>query len=250
MKPAQHASGRNNSDFYGQGQGDIPQWKRALDICCIVIAAPAWAVLTFLVYVLIKIVSPGPAFFKQERIGYLGRKFQCFKFRTMVVNADAGIHQGHLMQLMSSNAPMTKLDSTGDRRLVPFGGVLRSLGLDELPQLVNVIRGEMSLVGPRPCLPYEYEQYSPRHRKRLAAAPGLTGLWQVSGKNRTTFEEMVDLDVEYAARQSLLLDLKIMALTLPAVAQQVFDGLKRRKARLTTELSARREAKRALNPQS
>ncbi len=231
------------------GKTNIPAWKRALDVFCIVVTAPAWAIIGAVTYLIVKLVSPGPAFFKQERIGYRGRSFGCYKFRTMSVNADTGVHQGHLEQLMTANTPMTKLDSAGDKRLIPFGRVLRSLGLDELPQIINVLRGEMSLVGPRPCLPYEYEQYLPRHKKRLAAAPGLTGLWQVSGKNRTTFEEMVDLDVEYAARQSLFLDLKIILLTPLAIIQQVWDGIKRRKARLTAQLSPAKTSKRALNAQ-
>jgi exopolysaccharide production protein ExoY len=100
---------------------------------------------------------------------------------------------------------------------------LRTLGLDELPQLLNVLKGEMSLVGPRPCLPYEYEKYLPRHRERCGTLPGLTGLWQTSGKNRTTFEEMIDLDVHYAKHKSLLLDLKIMAMTIPALMGQASD---------------------------
>jgi lipopolysaccharide/colanic/teichoic acid biosynthesis glycosyltransferase len=167
----------------------------------------------------------------------------------MVINADTGVHQGHLAELMTSNTPMTKLDAAGDKRLIPLGRVLRSLGLDELPQLINVLRGEMSLVGPRPCLPYEYEQYLPRHKKRLAAAPGLTGLWQVSGKNRTTFEQMVDFDVDYAAKQSLFLDLKIILLTPLAIMHQVF-GRSRRKARLETKLLAAKPPRSGANPQS
>jgi lipopolysaccharide/colanic/teichoic acid biosynthesis glycosyltransferase len=118
---------------------------------------------------------------------------------------------------------MTKLDKTGDSRLIPFGLLLRTLGLDELPQLLNVLKGEMSLVGPRPCLPYEYEKYLPRHRQRCATLPGLTGLWQTSGKNRTSFEEMIDLDVHYARHKSLLMDIKIMAMTLPAIVGQAND---------------------------
>ena len=111
--------------------------------------------------ILIKLVSPGPALFRQERIGYLGKRFTCFKFRTMRVNADTGIHQGHLNRLMDSNVPMKKLDAAGDPRLIPGGLFIRTLGLDELPQIFNILRGEMSLVGPRPCVPYEYENYSP-----------------------------------------------------------------------------------------
>src|SRR5215475_14659707 len=104
---------------------------------------------------------------------------------------------------------MVKLDAQSDPRLVPFGTVLRASGLDELPQLFNVLRGEMSIVGPRPCIPYEYELYQPAQRARFDAVPGLTGLWQVSGKNRTTFEEMVRLDIEYSQNLTLWSDLKI-----------------------------------------
>ena len=197
----------------------LPGWKRILDLCLIFLTSPLWLPLMFLVSLLIKIVSPGPAFFCQERVGFLGRRFICFKFRTMQVNADTGVHQGHLSRLMDSNLPMMKLDSS-DPRLIPAGLLLRSLGLDELPQLFNVLRGEMSLVGPRPCLPYEYANYAPRHRRRFEAVPGLTGLWQVSGKNMTTFEEMIDLDVDYATRQSLWLDLAIILKTVPAIISQ------------------------------
>ena len=198
----------------------IPQWKRLLDIFCITVVAPIWLLLMFVISVSIRIVSPGPVLFRQERVGHLGRRFTCFKFRTMVVNADTSVHEGHLNHLLESNVPMRKLDAAGDPRLIFGGRLLRSLGLDELPQLFNVLRGEMSLVGPRPCLPYEYESYSTRHRQRFEAVPGLTGLWQVSGKNNTTFEEMIDLDVHYARNKSLLLDLKIMLKTAPALISQ------------------------------
>jgi lipopolysaccharide/colanic/teichoic acid biosynthesis glycosyltransferase len=206
----------------GAGEG-IPFWKRALDIVCIIAAAPVWLPLGLFVAGLIKLVSPGPAFFRQERVGYLGRRFGCLKFRTMAVNADTSVHQGHLEGLMNSNCPMTKLDKAGDARLIPCGLFLRTLGLDELPQLINVLKGEMSLVGPRPCLPYEYERYLPRHRKRCAALPGLTGLWQTNGKNKTTFEEMIELDVYYAKHKSLFMDVKIMMMTIPALMEQAAD---------------------------
>jgi lipopolysaccharide/colanic/teichoic acid biosynthesis glycosyltransferase len=198
----------------------LPTWKRLLDCVFIFLAAPLLLPLMLLITLVIKLVSPGPALFRQERIGYRGRRFTCFKFRTMDVNADTGIHQGHLHRLMDSNTPMKKLDSKGDARLIPAGLRLRSLGLDELPQIFNVLRGEMSLVGPRPCLPYEYERYTARHRQRFEAVPGLTGLWQVSGKNNTTFEEMIDLDIDYARGKSLWLDLKIIFRTIPAIIAQ------------------------------
>ena len=123
---------------------------------------------------------------------------------------------------MKSCTPMMKLDSR-DPRVIPFGVVLRASGLDELPQLLNVLRGEMSIVGPRPCVMYEYEQYEPWHRQRFNAVPGLTGLWQVSGKNRTTFDEMVCLDIEYAEQKSLWLDTSIMLRTFSAIWTRYCD---------------------------
>jgi len=176
-----------------------------------------------LIALIIRMVSAGPVLFKQERIGYLGGRFLCYKFRTMFVNADTGIHRGHLNQLMNSDAPMMKMDSKGDPRIIPFGRLLRASGLDELPQLINVLIGDMSLVGPRPCVSYEYENYLPWQRERFNALPGLTGLWQVSGKNRTTFTEMMELDIKYARTKTLWLDLKIIFKTVPALVIQMWD---------------------------
>ena len=207
----------------------IPAWKRGLDLGCLVITFPVWITMGLCIGLLIKLTSRGPILFKQERIGYLGRPFLCFKFRTMKTDADTAIHQNHLSQLMRSGSPMTKLDSAGDPRLTPCGLLLRSLGLDELPQLLNVLKGEMSLVGPRPCLPYEYEAYLPRHRRRFLTTPGLTGLWQTSGKNKTTFEEMIDLDIHYALHKTFGLDLKIMLRTFPAILEQALDVRRSRK---------------------
>jgi lipopolysaccharide/colanic/teichoic acid biosynthesis glycosyltransferase len=138
----------------------------------------------------------------------------------MTVGANTVSHEGHLRQLIQSDAPMTKMDSRGDTRIIPFGIYIRALGLDELPQLINVVRGEMSIVGPRPCLPYEFDLYLPWQRERCNAAPGLTGLWQVSGKNKTTFSEMIRLDIEYSRRCNLLLDVGIIFKTIPVLLSQ------------------------------
>src|SRR5262245_9527916 len=121
------------------GTGMAP-WKRLLDVACILLTAPIWLPVMLTVAVLIKLVSPGPALFRQERVGYRGRRFTCFKFRTMIVNADTRVHQGHLNYLMASNVPMRKLDGARDPRVIPCGLTLRALGLDELPQLFNVLR--------------------------------------------------------------------------------------------------------------
>ena len=164
----------------------VPAWKRVLDIVCIIIAAPLLLPLAIFIGLTIRCVSPGPVLFRQKRIGYLGQPFTIFKFRSMHIAADTKVHQNHLKQLMTTGAPMVKMDNHGDSRLIRFGGLLRSSGLDELPQIINVLRGEMSLVGPRPCMLYEFEQYLPWQKERFNSLPGLTGLWQVSGKNRTT----------------------------------------------------------------
>jgi lipopolysaccharide/colanic/teichoic acid biosynthesis glycosyltransferase len=142
----------------------------------------------------------------------------------MKVNAETSCHERHFATLIDGNAPMTKLDSTGDPRLIPFGRFLRATGLDELPQIFNVFRGEMSLVGPRPCLPYEFQRYERWQQDRVNAAPGLTGYWQVNGKNKTTFAEMIDMDIYYSKNMSLGLDLAIMFRTIPAIIQEVWEA--------------------------
>jgi lipopolysaccharide/colanic/teichoic acid biosynthesis glycosyltransferase len=201
-----------------------PFWKRALDLSCCILLSPVVAPAFMCVALWIKLTSAGPVFFKQDRIGYRGQTFRCFKFRTMRADADRSAHCDYTKILITSNAPMVKLDATGDTRLIAGAWLLRASGLDELPQIINILRGEMSLVGPRPCIPYEYECYLPRQKARFASVPGLTGLWQVSGKNRTTFEEMIRLDVSYGETKSLWLDLKILFLTLPAVIGQVLEA--------------------------
>lgn len=210
-----------------EGSRRIPVWKRVLDVTCILFAAPSLLPVMVLLAILIKCVSRGPVFFRQERVGYWGSRFQCFKFRTMVATNDQTTHHRHVEELMAANVPMTKLDVKGDPRIIPLGRLLRATGLDELPQLINVLRGEMSLVGPRPCLPVEYARYQSWQKERFSTLPGLTGLWQVSGKNRTTFVEMVQLDIQYARELSLWNDLQILLRTLPAVivqTQEMVDG--------------------------
>jgi len=213
-------------DFIMGATIPIPKWKRLIDLIFCLAALPFLALATLLVAVITSLNSPGPLFFQQERVGYRGRKFKLYKFRTMHARAETASHRAHFAELVRSNTPMQKMDARGDSRLIAGGWLIRATGLDELPQIINVLRGEMSVVGPRPCIPYEYEQYNARQRERFASVPGLTGLWQVSGKNRTTFEEMVRFDVEYARRKSLGLDLKIVALTLPALYTQVLDSQK------------------------
>lgn len=142
----------------------------------------------------------------------------------MRLSAETHIHERHFEELMRADCPMTKLDTFGDPRLVPFGRILRASGLDELPQVFNVLRGEMSLVGPRPCLPNEFERYEPWQRARVNGLPGLTGYWQVNGKNNTTFSQMIAMDLFYLKNASIFLDLKILLMTGLAIAAQLSES--------------------------
>src|ERR1035437_870928 len=210
----------------------LPLWKRVLDLALIVVVSPALLILGAGVALVVMCGSRGPVFFRQRRVGHKGREFDCYKFRTMHVDAETRTHRDHFRHLMGTEVPMTKLDARSDPRLIPLGALLRATGLDELPQLLNVVRGEMSLVGPRPCIPYEYELYQPWQRRRFDAVPGLTGLWQVSGKNRTTFNEMIRLDIKYSESVGPWPHLKIILRTLPALWQQCLESRapKRRQA--------------------
>jgi len=201
----------------------IPLWKRAIDIVGSLVAILLLSPMLLLVALLIKIVSPGPVLFRQKRVGYLGMVFTMWKFRTMHVNADTTLHQNYLRELIRNEKEMTKLDHGRDPRIIPVGNLLRTTGIDELPQLINVLLGDMSLVGPRPCLPYEAYEFHSWQMRRFDAVPGLTGLWQVSGKNRTTFKEMMRLDIGYARKRAFLLDVTIVLKTIPAIVFQVAD---------------------------
>ena len=200
--------------------------KRGMDILCssclIVILSP----LLVLIALLVKLSSPGPILFRQVRIGQMMKPFMICKFRTMYANAGHGIHHDYVKWFITSSDKETGekqtknqiFKLTSDPRITPIGHFLRKTSLDELPQLWNVLVGEMSLVGPRPPLWYELQQYKPWHRHRvLEAKPGVTGLWQVSGRSRTTFDEMVRLDLRYARQQSLWTDIKILFATPMAV---------------------------------
>jgi lipopolysaccharide/colanic/teichoic acid biosynthesis glycosyltransferase len=200
--------------------------KRVMDIAgsgaLLLVLSPLLAAIA----AIIKLTSKGPVIYQQERLGQLGARFQCLKFRTMYTNNDPKIHQEYVQQFIagkdgldkseSSEKPVYKL--TSDPRITSIGRLLRKASLDELPQFWNVLRGEMSLVGPRPPVPYEFEVYDVWHRRRvLEVKPGVTGLWQVSGRNRTLFDEMVRLDLRYCQSWSLWLDLKILFATPRAV---------------------------------
>ena len=202
----------------------VPGWKPALDIACILLGLPIWLPLMILLMLVTRFASPGPIFYRQKRVGLGGRHFLIWKFRTMKVSAETQTHERHLEELIRVDCPMTKLDAYGDPRLAPFGRFLRASGLDELPQIFNVLCGEMSLVGPRPCLPNEFAHYQPWQRERVNGLPGLTGYWQVNGKNKTTFNEMIAMDLFYLKNLSFLLDLKIIFKTCAVIAGQLFES--------------------------
>lgn len=171
--------------------------------------------------VVVRLTTPGPVLFRQTRLGLQGRPFVLYKFRTMYDGCPDEPHRRYVRQLLSGDpAPagdsgLYKLD--GDSRVTQVGRLLRLTSIDELPQLINVIRGDMSLVGPRPALPWEAEMFADGHRQRFRVPPGITGLWQVSGRNRLTMKQALDLDVEYVRRQSFAFDLAILLKTVPVV---------------------------------
>ena len=199
--------------------------KRMLDIAASASLLLLLSPIFLLIAALVKLKSPGPIFFRQSRVGENGQPFMMLKFRTMRVNADNAIHKDFVSQLIKGSSP-TGGDSkkeapfkiVNDPRDTSIGRLLRKTSLDELPQLWNVLRGDMSLVGPRPPLAYEVEQYKAWHYRRvLEAKPGITGLWQVSGRSRTTFDDMVRLDLRYAKNPSAWADIKILLATPRAV---------------------------------
>jgi lipopolysaccharide/colanic/teichoic acid biosynthesis glycosyltransferase len=196
----------------------VPAWKRAIDITGSLAGLLVLSPFLALIALYIKTVSPGAVFFRQMRIGRAGAPFLFMKFRTMHEGSDTGVHREHLKDLIKGARPMNKLDEAKDKRIIRGGGFFRATSLDELPQLFNVLRGEMSLVGPRPCIPYEAKEYLRWHADRFDILPGMTGLWQVSGKNSLSFEEMIRLDIAYARRISILRDAAILVRTVPTVA--------------------------------
>jgi lipopolysaccharide/colanic/teichoic acid biosynthesis glycosyltransferase len=195
--------------------------KRALDV---ILAATGLLVLSPLlaaIWLAVRLSSPGPAVFSQERLGRDEQPFTMYKFRSMSTGAGDAIHRDYVSRMLTGEGvPVEATNGIyklhGDPRITPLGGWLRKTSLDELPQLVNVVRGQMSLVGPRPVLAWEAELFTPDARARFQTRPGLTGLWQVSGRNTLTMHQALALDVEYVRRQSLWLDLTILARTVPA----------------------------------
>ena len=197
--------------------------KRILDVLCSLLLLACLLPVLLLCAILVRLDSPGPILFRQQRVGERGRLFTFLKFRSMRAGADQAVHRAYASTFIRGGARRLGQGSDAlykladDRRVTRVGYWLRRFSLDELPQLLNVLRGDMSLVGPRPPIPYELDHYAPQHMRRLLVKPGLTGLWQVRGRSRTTFEEMVALDLEYIRTRNLLVDLRIMIETVPEV---------------------------------
>jgi len=223
--PSARATGGGRAFYYG--------CKRGMDIIGALTLLLILSPLLLFIAALIKLDSPGPVLFVQYRVGSRRSRrgawkawlFPFYKFRTMFTNSDESLHREYVREfcngrLATERAAATPFKLQNDPRVTRIGRLLRRTSLDELPQLMNVLRGEMSLVGPRPVPPYEVAHYKEADFERLAAPPGLTGLWQVRGRGRVTFEEMIRMDIEYARSSSLWLDVKLLALTIPAVLRR------------------------------
>ncbi|MBN1482174.1 hypothetical protein EH223_07950 [candidate division KSB1 bacterium] len=201
--------------------------KRVIDITLALVALLFFAPVLIAISLLIKLTSKGSIVFKQERVGFSGKTFTLYKFRTMYANTSEEVHKKYMEHYIKNHTanvnngtkekPVYKIKN--DPRITPVGRALRKLSLDELPQLLNVLKGDMSIVGPRPAIPYEVNNYQIWHQRRfLEVKPGITGLWQVSGRNSMEFDDMVRLDIKYAQNWSLLMDLKIIAKTIGSLS--------------------------------
>lgn len=187
--------------------------KRSFDFTIALLALIALSPIMLVTALLVKLTSPGPVFFYQERVGIWGKSFDCFKFRSMYIDAEE--RKRELMQQNEADGPVFKMKN--DPRITPIGQFLRKTSVDELPQLFNVLKGDMSLVGPRPAVPQEVDEYDFVSLGRLNAVPGITGLQQVSGRSDLDFKRWIELDLQYIEEQSLLTDIKILLKTIPAV---------------------------------
>jgi lipopolysaccharide/colanic/teichoic acid biosynthesis glycosyltransferase len=208
--------GRTNASAAVQRRAGL-RWKRPLDVALSGILLLVLAPLLGALMLLIRLQSGGPALYRQERVGLDGQLFTMFKLRTMLVDNDQEQHRQVAANWFAGISGSNGYKSLDDPRITRVGRVLRRLSLDEVPQLFNVVRGDMSLVGPRPAIPYELQHYSAEYFERLDVPPGITGLWQVKDRDRVSAGEMMALDLQYVRTASLLLDLKILVMTGPAV---------------------------------
>lgn len=199
--------------------------KRILDIVFTLLILLPLCIVMLIVAIIIRLGSKGPIFFRQKRVGLNGTEFTIFKFRSMYVDSDDATHREAIKQFMNGAPLNGDVDAHNPYKLVDdprvnrIGRFIRKTSIDELPQFINVMRGEMTLVGPRPPVPYEVEVYSLRDKQRLCGKPGLTGTWQIYGRSRVPFNEMVEMDIAYLQQQSIWQDLKLIALTIPVMLQ-------------------------------
>ncbi len=199
--------------------------KRFLDIVFTLLILLPLCLVIIVVAVLIRLDSKGPIFYRQKRVGLRGAEFNMYKFRSMYVKNDDSVHRDAIVKYMNGQemnvgtvvAIKFQFKLSDDPRVTRVGRFIRKTSIDELPQFFNILRGEMTLVGPRPPLPYEVELYTPHNWLRLSGKPGLTGIWQVYGRSRVTFQDMVEMDIDYLQHQSLWEDLKLIALTVPVM---------------------------------
>jgi len=199
--------------------------KRLLDIVFTLLILLPLCLVFIVVAVLIRLDSTGPIFYRQKRVGLRGAEFNMLKFRSMYVESDDSVHRDAIVKYMNGQemnvgtvaAIKFQFKLSDDPRITRVGRLIRKTSIDELPQFFNVLRGEMTLVGPRPPLPYEVELYTPHDRLRLSGKPGLTGIWQIYGRSRVTFKDMVEMDIDYLQHQSLWEDLKLIVLTVPVM---------------------------------
>jgi lipopolysaccharide/colanic/teichoic acid biosynthesis glycosyltransferase len=193
--------------------------KRVVDVVFGAVILVALSPVMAAAALIVRLTSRGPILFRQTRSGLHGEPFEMLKFRSMRTASDESIHQAYVTQLLTADpgAQMIARKLQRDPRITRWGALMRRFSIDELPQLINVLRGEMSLVGPRPALPYEVELYNPEHLRRLDVRPGLTGLWQVSGRNMLTMIEMLELDVRYVETLSVRLDFRIICETVRVI---------------------------------
>jgi lipopolysaccharide/colanic/teichoic acid biosynthesis glycosyltransferase len=194
--------------------------KRIFDVLFTLLLLIPLCIVMVIVAVCIRLETPGPVFFRQKRVGLNGIEFELLKFRSMYLNGDDSHHREAIKQYMNGSSLNGKANAyklVDDPRVTRVGRLIRKTSIDELPQFLNVLRGQMTLVGPRPPLPYEVEEYSQHDWLRLSGKPGLTGTWQIYGRSRVPFQEMVEMDIEYLQQQSFWLDLKLIVLTVPVM---------------------------------
>jgi exopolysaccharide biosynthesis polyprenyl glycosylphosphotransferase len=199
-----------------QGGGSYPAMKRLLDVVLSIMSLILLTPVMLIVALAIKLDSSGPVIFRQTRLGKNGRPFTFYKFRSMYQQADSSVHQQFVKCLINGDQT-SSYKLSGDKRITRMGKFIRKTSIDELPQFFNVLKGDMSLVGPRPPIPYEVAEYKDWHHRRLEVLPGLTGLWQVRGRSLVSFDEMVAMDIDYVEQRSLTLDLSLLLQTIPAV---------------------------------